>query len=269
MTSSKNKSLSSQWVLDPEAISGWFDGAGNDVDSAVRPNQWGDFPEKPRLTSRLITITGTAIASSPPELYRMRDDLVSMFGSDKYGIVKVSNASGDRYAEVAVINDVVWKQELDSAATYRIELFAPDPRIYGETQQVQIGDSSISGGLKYQLKYPINFNLPRQNILHYITNDGSVDSWPVFIVTGDYPSGFTISDNAGHKVTYSNTVTMQAPVTIDMARGTALQSGNDVSTWVTERQWFSIPPRSSIQPRFEPKQDGLGWCDIIYRDTWI
>lgn len=269
MNSSKQKTQSPQWVLDPDAIVGWYQGSGVDVNATPRPNQWGDFSEKPRVTSRMITVTGTAISRTPEELHDMRDQITSVFSGDRYGTLEVTNKSGTRYATVAVEGQIEWLQAIDTAASYKINFFAPDPRVYGSPQEVQIGDGSISGGVSYSIGYPIDFNLPPKATLQLLTNDGSVDSWPIFTVTGDFASGFTITDNNGHKVVYDGIVTMEAPVEIDMGRGTALQNGIDMSINVSVRQWFAIPAKKTIQPGFYPKQDGVGWCDILYRDTWI
>ena len=258
-----------EWILDQEGVQGWFDGAGVDIDATERPNQWGDFSERPRATSRLIALSGTAIAESPEALQEMRDSMASLFSVDKYGEISVSNSAGTRTASVCQEGKVSWEQVFDNVASFRLELYAPDPRMYGVYQQVQIEDATISGGLKYALTYPLNFNIPPKQTLQYITNNGSVQSWPIFAITGDFPSGFTVSDSGTRRVTFTGSVTMKSPVYIDMGKGVALQNGIDVSVSISERKWISIPPKSTIRPSFSPKQDGAGWCDIIYRDTWI
>lgn len=258
-----------EWVLDQNAIAGWFDGVGNDISQTSRPNQWGDFSEKPRAQSRMIVISGMAIAKSMDQLQIMRDDLTSLFNVDEYSQISVTNNAGTRHATVSLEDRIEWVQNFDNVASFRLGLYAPDPRVYGDEQRVQIEDAITTGGISFQLKYPLNFNLPGKQMLEYITNEGSVESWPTFIITGDFPSGFTVTDNLGHRVIYDGLVTMSAPIVLDMGRGTATQNGNDVSTLVSRREWFPIPPRKTIRPSFLPKQDGAGWCDIIYRDTWI
>ena len=128
----------------------------------------------------------------------------------------------------------------------------------------------MQGGLDYPLTYPLdfNFNGPAAST-QTVKNQGNAPAWPVFKVNGDYNAGFVIGDNAGNEVIYTGMVTSAAPVFIDMGAGTAIQNGVDKTAQVTKREWFSIPPGGTIRPDFSPRQNGVGWCDIIYRDTWI
>lgn len=255
------------YILDQDALSGWLDGVSTKRTSIPRPNAWGDFSEPANLNSRLITMTGTAVASSVTELHQMRDDFMGILNSGQYKEIAVKNASGERYSTVGLEGTPQWVQQWDTVAAWKINFYAPDPRVYGPVQQLQIGDSSVSGGLDYPISYPLNYGAVP--ILQQIANTGNTDAWPTFIVTGNFFSGFSIHDDRRNTVTYSGQVSMMTPVIIDMGRGYATQNGQDRSTFLTRRQWFSIPKNDVLKPRFEPIQDGPGWCDIIYRSTYI
>lgn len=259
------------FVLDPTAITGWTDGTAVRRDSTVRPVSNGDFYDTAVMSARVISISGTAIASNRVLLQEMRDDLVGMLANGKYGEMSVSTGAGTRYATVGLEGTTSWIQQLDNVALWKIDLFAPDPCIYGPQQIINIGAYTTSGGgLDYILKYPLRYNSNSQTkTASSITNKGNVDAWPVFVVTGDYFSGFTITDNQDNRVTYNGTVTMNAPVEIDMGKGTAMQNGVDKSVLLSERNWISVPPQEVVRPSFTPLQSGSGWCDIMIRDTWI
>jgi phage-related protein len=119
------------------------------------------------------------------------------------------------------------------------------------------------------MNYPVNYGGGIKVQAISISNDGNTESWPVFKVTGDFFLGFSITDGGNNKITYNGIVTMTDPVTIDTGAGTATQGRTDKSVNLSSREWFSIPAGKSIQPIFLPKQDAAGWCDIMYRDTWI
>lgn len=278
--------IKSKFVLDPKAISGWHDGINTKRDNTSRPVSMGDFPERAYKSSRLIQLSGTAVADSIRELQELRDEFASILSHGEYEYMRVTSyvESGDnswgsqdpdnsfiseRYISVGIEGTPTWVQQIDTAASWKLDLYAPDPRMYGPTRQIMITDSTYSGGLSYPLRSTITYNKPESVILPTISNEGNIDSWPAFRVTGDFMSGFELTNMRGSVIRYEGAVTMQSPVIIDMGAGTAEQDGMDRTSLISKRQWFSIPKGSTIQPAFLPIQDGTGWCDIIYRDTWI
>lgn len=260
-----------QFVLDPTAISGWDDGVSIRRNSVERPTTWGDFTENGRMASRVVTLTGTAVSNTPRQLIEMRNTFTGILNNGGYKEMSVGDSFGTRYLSVGLEGTPTWLRQSDTVASWQITLYAPDPRILGGVNRFTLGDGARSeGGLKYRLTYPLNYGTPETVTVKVAKNAGNADAWPVFTVTGDFYKGFTISNGINKKVTFPGMVTAQAPVEIDMARGTATQHGVDKTILMTNRQWFSIPAESSIRPIFEPGQNGsAGWCDIIYRDTWI
>lgn len=258
-----------QFVFDPDALQGFLDGVDIKRNTTARPNQWGDFREKTLLSSRRMTMTGTAIATSPGQLLSMRDEFTGLLIDKEYTEISIQNSTGTRYVTVSLDNQPSFIQQTDKHAIWKIDLYAPDPRMYGPIRNVLLNDGTVSGGMDYPVDYPVNYGGSDIVQSFYLSHDGNTDAWPKFIVTGDFFTGFSITNNAGSTITYDGVVTMNAPVTIDTATGTAVQSGVDKSTMLSRREWFSIPPNTAIQPIFLPKQDTVGWCDIIYRDTWI
>jgi hypothetical protein len=258
-----------QFVLDENALVGYEDGVNVKRTEAVRPNQWGDFAEPGLLGSRNLTLTGTAIANSASQLHEMRDEFASILSHGGYEEIAVENINGTRYLNVSLGGSPSWVQKIDTAAVWKLELYAPDPRMYGFEKSVQITDGSVSGGMNFPVGYPVDFGGPIVSMAISIDNNGNTTSWPVFKVTGNYFSGFKITDGLNKSIVFDGVVSMESPVYIDTGRGTATQNGVDKSSMLSTRDWFGIPPNSSIAPRFFPNQDAFGWCDIMYRDTWI
>ncbi|QFG12219.1 minor tail protein [Arthrobacter phage Racecar] len=259
----------SQFVFDPEALQGFFDGVGVKRTDTVRPNQWGDFSEPNLLGPRRLTLTGTAVASSTWDLLRMRDEFTALLVEGFYQEISVQNSVETRYITVTLEGTPSWVQKLDTVAVWKLELYAPDPRMYGFLKTVQITDGSVTGGMNLPVSYPINFGGPIRSTAISVENNGNTKSWPVFKITGNYPNGFNLTDGINSFITFDGMVDMSAPVFVDTGKGTATQGGVDRSSLLSRRDWFYIPPKSSIAPKFLPFQDAAGWCDIMYRDTWI
>jgi hypothetical protein len=257
------------FVFDADALQGFLDGVGVKRSDTVRPNQWGDFSEPSLLNARRMSLTGTAVASSPSQLLSMRDEFTSLLTDGGYKEISIQNSVGVRYITVTLDGTPSWVQKLDTVAVWKLDLYAPDPRMYGDLRSIVVTDGTLYGGMDLPISYPMSFGGPIQTQVLSISNNGNTNSWPVFKVTGDYFLGFRIHDGLDSFITFDGMVSMSAPVIVDTGRGTATQNGVDKSSLLSRRDWFSIPAGGSIAPRFLPIQDAAGWCDIMYRDTWI
>lgn len=258
-----------QYLLDPTAVVGWADGVDARRTTTPRVISDGDFPEKGYHASRYISFTGTAIADDATSLHKMRDDLIGAIKPEVLTQMSFEDITGLRFANVTLAAKVSWVQQTDTFAIFKVDLYAPDPKIYGPVRKFSLPARGAGGGLKYGLKFPLSYNVPKDGQPLYISNAGNVLSWPIFVVTGDYPSGFSITDNAGNYITYGGPVTMTDPVILSSATGSATQGGNDRSTMLKQRQWFPIKPNTTIQPTFIPYAFSTGWCDILFTDTWV
>lgn len=258
-----------EYVLDPTALVGWGDGVDIRRNFTPRQIRAGDFLEAGRHASRYITFSGTAIARNAVELHQMRDDYVGMVLPKDYVPLSIQDVTGTRYSTVTIGGKTSWVQLTDTIATFKIDLYAPDPNIYGPSQTVTLSGHVGTGGITYDIGYPIDFGVTATQQVQFLSNNGNNEAWPTFTVTGDYFSGFSITDNLGNYITYTGPVTSKSPVTVDSLAGYAVQNNSDRSTYLSKRDWFSIPPQGSIQPSFLPNGTVYGWCDIIYRDTWI
>jgi phage-related protein len=277
LRSSNTPGMAREFKLDSNALVGWEDGVTARRQVTQRPVSNGDFADTATMGARSLTITGMATAKTALDLHAMRDQFMGLLSDGQYTEIEVQNITGKRYATVGQDNTPQWVQKTDTIAVFKLDLFQPDPHIYGEERHTSIfGAASVQAGLNFQgtsapfyLTYPLDYNTSVQQQTQYISNAGNVNAWPVFTVAGNFYGGFTITDNLGHNITYKGDASIFAPVKIDTANGSASQNGQDRSTLLTERDWFPVPPGGSIQPSFEPVNGASGWCDIIYRDTWL
>lgn len=260
-----------EYILDPTALTGWDDGTNVRRNATVRPVSSGDFTEPSTFGSRVIGFSGTAIAQTVQGLQALRDVLTGVLAENEYSELTIQTIASIRYATVGIEGKVEWIKQTDTVALFRIEFYAPDPYIYGSERTIHLNSTTYAGGgLVYPLSYPLNYNV--QNPVRAdmsVSNNGNVAAWPKFIVTGDYFSGFTLTDGGFKRITFAGPVTYQSPVTIDTAKGTATQNNTDQTTMLTERNWFSVSPKETLRPTFTPIQDASGWCVIIIRDTYI
>jgi hypothetical protein len=267
---SYNTGVGRQYLLDETALIGWSDGVDVKRSVAARQTSSGDFQEVGYHSSRLITATGYALASSAAELRQMRDDLIAAFPPNIYQKLTVEDSVGTRTVMASSGGKVGWVRMTDIYAAFSVSFYAADPYIYGPTKTMTLEGGDTKGGLSFPLDYPTDYGSTNGYQGKFVYNNGNAPSWPQFKVHGDYADGFTITDNLGNFITYTGSVMFSAAVTIDTKTGAVSQSGSDRSTYLSQREWFSIPEGGSIQPSFIPVySNASGWCDIIYRDTWI
>lgn len=265
--------LGNEYILDPTAVVGWSDGAVVRRADTPRLGKSGDFREPASFGARIVTLSGTAVADTHHDLLRMRDDMMSLFTVTDYDSLSIDINGSKRWLKVGLEGTPSWVQQTDNVASFRISFYAPDPHLYGYVSIIQTNITRANkGGLAFPLKYPLK--LSAVDVAPPIINNGNAPAWPIFKVIGDFKLGFTIQDNLGNGVRYNGMVTKVSPVIIDMGKGTATQNGIDRTTNLDYRNWFSIPPKSSIRPSLIPTPDlsgdaGTGWCDIIVSDTWI
>lgn len=260
-----------EYVLDPTAIVGWDDGTNVRRDNTARMNRNGDFYEPAHHSARVVSLSGTALATNRSLLQEMRDDLLGLLVEGDYKTLWVETTASKRSALVGMEGTPSWVQQTDTTAVWRMTFYSPDPFMYGVERTINVGSTTaVVGGMSYPLKYPLNYNSQTSTlVLAGVSNSGNAPAWPILKVTGDYFSGFSITDGRDRKITYTGSVSYASPVIIDTLKGTATQNGVDKSVLLSDRQWFSVSPKGSIYPKFQPVQGSSGWCDIIIRDTYI
>lgn len=258
-----------KFLLDETAVVGWDDGVDVKRNFTPRQIRSGDFLEHGHHAARYISFSGTVQASSIIELHELRDLFSGAVPPNEYKPLSVQNRVGTRYSTVSIAGKRSWVQHTDTSAAWKIDLYAPDPQIYGTPKTISLPGLTQNGGIKYPLAYELSFGNKKIQQSQLVENNGNIEAWPIFKVTGDFHTGFSIIDNLGGVIVYTGSVSMNAPVILDSLTGNASQNGSDRSTFLSSRKWFSIPPQQTLQPSFIPFEAANGWCDIIFRDTWV
>lgn len=260
-------------MFDPEAIAGWDDTPGVRRDQTSRPGSHGDFEDKGYYEGRLVTISGFAVTNHARELHQLRDSFVRELQTPmelEPIWVMVTNGAGYRYMKATQGSGLSWVQVTDTYAKWKLDLYAADPRQYGELKHSQVFSATQdTRGIDYTIGYPLDWGTNTAIKSPILYNNGNSRSWPKFIVRGDLPSGFSITNGGSKSVTFTGPVFSGSPVTIDMFDGTATVAGVDRSYQLSRRDWFFIPSLSSIKPKLVPTIESDITADIEWRDTWI
>lgn len=254
-----------------QGVPGWWGGVGVRGDNTERELNHGLFPEPSLLTGREITLMG-ALRYDDALDRDMADRYVSaILGSGVFGTLTVTSGEFELTAMVKRAGAVSHKWIGQNALSIQVPLLAPDPYLYGPEQVTQIFPAGFGEGLDYPLFSEdgfLDFGTAAPGSSVPIHNRGNAIAWPKITVNGSFGAGFRITSGTS-VVEYPAAVYSTAPVTLDMATGSAsTPNGGDQTHVLSRRGWFGIPPGGVIKPRIRAISDGTGWADIHVSDTY-
>lgn len=259
-----------KYQLVDDMCSGWWDSAGVKRNKISRATHWGDFRTETLRDARYITWTGVAVSSTKYELQAMRDEFTGVLATNQSAIMTVySDSTGNRYSEVFLEDKPKWTRMTDTTAGFQLELYAPNPRIYGEEKTVSILENDGFGGLQFRIDYPLNYNITAEPTSQVVSNMGNTYAYPTIEVSGHFPAGFKLTDGNNRWIVFPGAISPYSPLSIDTRTGIATQSGIDKSS-IMEMQSFVVPPLEQLSPKiYSLANTSGGNCIISLRDTYI
>lgn len=246
------------YSIGEDALEGWFSGAPIKTQPDDRANSDGVFGVTQFFRgARPFTLSGLFIGSTDEAVafgdYRR---LAGLLASGVPETVSVTDPSGTRTAKVMLFGSGSTLMPIvNGLASFVISFLAFDPVKYGLPVTQTTGLQSGGGGLEYPLHSPsgalyygANGDLGRVTL----TNIGTAEAWPTFLVTGGLTSGFFIQRlDTGQQIRYDRVVPAGGNLSIDSKTGVVLIDGlSDGSTYLTRDEWFSVPAMSSIDVQF-------------------
>lgn len=248
----------SPYSLDEQALGGWFSSAPVKTQPDDRATTDGVFEvDQFHFGARPIIISGLYTASMDEAVafsdYRR---LAGLLASGIPQTLTVADPFVTRQSKVMLFGSgSTLSPIVNGLATYVIQFLAFDPVKYGLPVSQVIGLPTAGGGLEYPLHSPsgalyygANGTLGRITL----TNMGTAEAWPTFLVTGELTLGFFIQQLAtGQVIRYDRIVPAGSTVSIDSRTGVVLIDGlSDGSTYITRDEWFSVPAMSSVDVQF-------------------
>lgn len=227
---------------------GWINGPG--VRRSKTPRLWahGDFTERGWRTGRLITLTGHIRTSTRAEAAAFTDRLAEQFAEGSFGRFTFDDPDlGSRWAEVALESEPKANWSQPTRIDWQLELYAADPRKYGQKTAGSTGVPGDGGGLGYDL-----YTIGSTGVLDYgaagspgtvnLTNTGTADTPTVHIITGACPLGFSITEiGTGRRLVYAGAVIPGQVIRLDSADGSVtLDDDGDRSAQLVRREWVRL-----------------------------
>lgn len=199
-----------------------------------------------------MTILGEFRADTNAELKAARDRLTTAL------------AAGQGPMVLSTPNDGIWERHVEierfdpkpdhgrTVSTFTIDLVSPDPRRYGPLQKVgPVSLPTVEGGVRFPQRTPLNFGRVSEASRLVVPNAGAIDLHPRLLLSGGF-SEVTVTDiTDGRSLRLEWPVAEDEVLTFDQGPRRAELSGQELTRWMSRRQWFVVPPGETHEFRFE------------------
>lgn len=269
-----DSSVQSDFYITDEGIEGWFSNPTAKVSASERTT--GDGTHKV-LESGVLYNSRTVTFST----YVLGEDRTSvvdgikklLYFSKKIIRIYVYDAEDCTYCDGYVKFDVDKSWDVNYAKV-SVTVVCQDPVRLSKSTSVGYMEPSPdpAGGLQFKnsvLIYPLQWG--KQSVVNNTCstyNYGTIVSYPVITVSGDFPTGFSITNQqTGEKLSYSEPVNWGSPVIMYCSTRTASSSGVDVTRNLSERSFPSVQPGGDLSLSF--LAHGVGTCEVVVHDAYI
>lgn len=236
-----------------DKLEGWYGVDNVDLALVTRPNAPGAFaPVQTFPDARPISIEGDYFGSSRADGLAMRETLAALYNDGLPVRMTVADDLRTTTREVLVAA-VTFPWTIHQEFEFAIDMTAADPRRYEAEVAVSTMLAAPGTGLVWPVVWPVNWGTIGVNGKVAVANPGNTETISRFVVGGgEMPDGFVIVNaTTGERLTYLGPVTAGTTITLDTATRTALINGSGPgSRFLASPQWWSIPPRSSIDVQF-------------------
>lgn len=192
------------------------EGAAMRRDQLPRPGAHGAYAVPGHLDARVIGMSGYLIDRSPEQLLRTARRLTGLLAGGEFAQLTVMGERGVQMrVGLSAQTSVVVRGNDPCVADFQLQLWAPNPRMFGEVHEYFAGEPAV----------------------HY----GNFPAAPVLEVSGA-PSGYTITGPGGKTFTVTQGLAGGQKHRIDMATGRVYRDGALQVGVVSNGGTWAIPP---------------------------
>jgi hypothetical protein len=229
-------------------FTGWDDGVDIRRERVDRPGTHGSFVVPGYSDSREVSISGWCRARSVAELAVMRDHLTGLLADGGEADVTVDNQGLQLYAQAQLGSKPKFESDRRDRrfAAYQLQLWFPNPRKYAAARPAE----------------PVAIDVAVKTV-----NYGNFPAAPVFTITGNMPSGYTIAGPDGKFYVVSRPVLPGQTHVIDMATGWLRIDGVIAYGAISSGATWCVPANDSA--RHTLLGNGIAAFTVEVKDTYI
>lgn len=222
---------------------GLDDGVTVRRDAVDRPGGHGSFDAPGYLSAGTFSLSGYVIAPTPEDLLHKRDLLTGLLAA---GGTDDLHVQGERDFHIAVglagQTAVTVRGADPCVADFLLQLWAADPRKYGEVETFRGGEAA--------------------------SHKGNFEAAPELTIRGNMPSGYTVNGPDGKRYVVTQALTDAETHVIDMRTGWLYKNGALQSGAVGRAETWVIPPGRAVVMTITPVS-GTGFLSVAVPRTSI
>lgn len=243
--------LGAKWIM--RTLTGWDEPPDARTSFTPRANAGGSFDAPVYDGDRVVSWSGLVETLDVATREKVKLQLATLgralrqgadfVGNDADGVPKTVHARRSTGWNVAPFGPC--------GIQYQAQIVCPDPSKYGPPMSVATGLPTASpAGLAFPLfggTGKLEFGDPGLSGQVTLTNTGTDDAWPTFVVTGPVLGGVVLTDvSSGRRIVYAGDVADTGVLlVVDSAVGRASLNSSDRTGLLTVRQWTPVPPGQS------------------------
>lgn len=249
-------------LVDLVSFSGWYSSPENRFDIEDIPDGDGGFDEDPIFKRpRFVSIGGQKLQFDPTAAFELQRSVMSLQAlgtkfdvivTDPLGTLTVSCRVGG-----SIACEIVDEKHL---VTFDIPVTVPDPRKYGPVVSVSSGLPVPGTGFLFPATFPADFGLPGNSGRLSVTNTGTANTYPLFLISGGSMSeGFEVARVGGaERLRLERPIPEGSTVSLNSRTGRVQLDGSDITAFLTRDDWFAVAAGSSITLQFSAIGDVEG-----------
>lgn len=217
------------------------------------PGAHGRFKRSVYLRdSRAITLVGHILCDTHRELVAVKDRLESALAEGGGSMIVATGEAGawERFVEIDTL--VIEPDHGRAYTKFTVDMVAPDPRRYGPV--IRVGPAGLpvsTGGVRFPQSTPFNFGSVSDAGRLIVHNAGLIPLHPIIEVEGGFSTVSVQDIVGGNRLTLEHPVPVGGSVFLDSRVRRVTADHQEVTRWLTRREWFSVPPGEEREYRLE------------------
>jgi hypothetical protein len=268
-------SQGTEWWLYSDGLEGWNGAPDVRLGGVDRQQDHGQTDAASFYGARIITVRGVAICVSKTAALLAQDIITSVAAWDPAPLylLRVSEPGRPTRRAMVRLNAPTRVGAFNGHAfDWQLQLKAPDPRRYDDTEQsVTLSPpTGADGGVTLPATVPVTLSTSGLSTSSaVVTNDGTIAVRPTVVLTGPLVDPQIAHVGAGRSLSMTVTLAADDTLTLDFDKRTILLNGSAsrASTLTESAAWWELAPGGN-DVAFTAG-GGSGTAVISWRSGWL
>jgi hypothetical protein len=245
------------------------------TDHLEKPRGHGAVDRTQFYAGRTIELTGEVWGATPTAIYTTVDLLKKQLalGSDHILKFRREGFGQDERVTVRVADEVDVVIDLARRIKWGVQLFAADPRLYGDTLKSSFYDPTVVGlgGIDFPLDFPLVFGQSTSGQMT-VENQGNFPTPPVLTIEGPVTNPKVDNETVGKTIDLTGTFVQADDVVIDVGSRRVTLNGAvrpDLIVVSTTAWWEIVPGDNTLRLRGSSMAGGQTRLTVAFRDARI